>query len=279
MKTRRVRKSRKGPSASATGFRVGTKKRGNDGNIWKIVQTRKSKRWQLTGESDKTGKTGKSGTSGKSATKRNAPKLRGKTYFTHDNGGRPFMVHLDGKRADIYTHDKDIPSYERKLTPQDYKIHVKGFTVQEAFVGKHIKDVSESHLKPSFGNGNSILLRISKDKYVFIGNTVFEFQPSDEIKEYYSMVGNSDVPYPVAIGEKNVYFMIEDCCLSKEHFTDFPGKYSWGLDAYAKMYGHLDMPRFKGESQLSRMALRRKLSLRKHCKRIPKKRVIHARLW
>lgn len=39
-------KSRKGPSVSATKFRLGTKKKGNDGNIWKIVQNKHgTKRW------------------------------------------------------------------------------------------------------------------------------------------------------------------------------------------------------------------------------------------
>jgi hypothetical protein len=40
-------KIRKGPSKSATKFKVGTKKKGNDGNMWKIVENKKgTKRWQ-----------------------------------------------------------------------------------------------------------------------------------------------------------------------------------------------------------------------------------------
>ena len=39
--------SRKGPTASATIFPVGTEKRGNDGNIWVIVQNKNGiNRWQ-----------------------------------------------------------------------------------------------------------------------------------------------------------------------------------------------------------------------------------------
>ena len=39
-------KVRKGPSSSASKFSVGTKKKGNDGNIWKIVQNKNgTKRW------------------------------------------------------------------------------------------------------------------------------------------------------------------------------------------------------------------------------------------
>ena len=39
-------KVRKGPASSATKFSVGTKKKGNDGNMWKIVQNKNgTKRW------------------------------------------------------------------------------------------------------------------------------------------------------------------------------------------------------------------------------------------
>jgi len=39
-------KVRKGPSSSASKFSVGTKKKGNDGNMWKIVENKNgTKRW------------------------------------------------------------------------------------------------------------------------------------------------------------------------------------------------------------------------------------------
>lgn len=39
-------KVRKGPSSSATKFSLGTKKKGNDGNMWKIVQNKNgTNRW------------------------------------------------------------------------------------------------------------------------------------------------------------------------------------------------------------------------------------------
>ena len=39
-------KTRKGPSSSATKSNMGTKKKGNDGNMWKIVKTKNgTKRW------------------------------------------------------------------------------------------------------------------------------------------------------------------------------------------------------------------------------------------
>jgi len=42
--------TRQGPSESANNFTIGTKKRGNDGNIWIIIQTKNSKRWSKVNE-------------------------------------------------------------------------------------------------------------------------------------------------------------------------------------------------------------------------------------
>jgi hypothetical protein len=41
---------RKGPTESANNFTIGTKKRGNDGNMWVIIQTKNSKRWSKLNE-------------------------------------------------------------------------------------------------------------------------------------------------------------------------------------------------------------------------------------
>jgi hypothetical protein len=51
---------RKGPEDSATKFSVGTKKKGNDGNIWIIVQNKNGvQRWKRTRKTHKTKKTKK----------------------------------------------------------------------------------------------------------------------------------------------------------------------------------------------------------------------------
>jgi arsenate reductase-like glutaredoxin family protein len=42
--------TRQAPSESANDFTLGTKKRGNDGNMWVIIQTKTSKRWSKLNE-------------------------------------------------------------------------------------------------------------------------------------------------------------------------------------------------------------------------------------
>jgi hypothetical protein len=53
--------TRQAPSESANDFTLGTKKRGNDGNMWVIIQTKNSKRWSKLNENklQKTKKTKK----------------------------------------------------------------------------------------------------------------------------------------------------------------------------------------------------------------------------
>ena len=51
--------SRQAPLESANNFALGTKKRGNDGNMWVIIQTKSSKRWSKVNKLQKTKKTKK----------------------------------------------------------------------------------------------------------------------------------------------------------------------------------------------------------------------------
>lgn len=120
-----------------------------------------------------------------------------KTYYIHDNGGRPFKVIITGHAAEVYKLT-DISSKNYKL--------VKTFDFIESFIGV---------------GGNSILLKVkSKDKsssnYVFIGHEIFSFSIKDKILSYKSPIGNNDVPYPYAVSKDNVYLMLEYVILDKK---------------------------------------------------------------
>lgn len=62
---------------------------------------------------------------------------------------------------------------------------------------------------PEF-DGNSILVLLDSktNRYVYIGYLIYEFNAPEPITDYYSAVGNSDVPYPVALSKNFVYFML-----------------------------------------------------------------------
>ena len=179
-----------------------------------------------------------------------------KTYFIHDNNGRPFLVYVNikNKRVSIYKqsqkHWYPANKWSKNINNNKwvYIKFIKTYKYQKIFIGK--SNLTElSRLGGGYGKkfyGNSILLKINSKKHVFIGQNIYEFNTTEIINEYYSTVGNNDVPYPVAIGEKNTYFMLDKRYLSNRYFIE---KQSFSKNikqnAYLYYYGH------KGE-QLSK---------------------------
>lgn len=79
----------------------------------------------------------------------------------------------------------------------------------------------------------------TKCKYVSIGASIFAFQTdNDVITHYYSDIGNNDVPYPVAVGKKYVYFLTAHTQVDK---SAFPPDVEWHA-AYEDFYGYTENP-------------------------------------
>ena len=197
------------PNESATKYKVGTKKKGNDNNIWIVYKTSNDiKRWKVF------------------KAKVSVPK--GKKYYIHNNGGRPYKVIITSKEAYIYecVYTEDDKCNYDKL--------VKKYIIINKYIGKHPKN---KYI------GNSIILQLSKNKYVYIGHKVYEFSINDTIIKYYSIVGNSDVPYPVLLGESKVYFMLDCESVDKKYF-DETEKIDW-YNAYDLYYGKREIKNHK----------------------------------
>ena len=92
---------------------------------------------------------------------------------------------------------------------------------------------------------------------MYIGNKIYEFKTKDEIVDYMSFVGNSDVPYPYAIGTENTYLMIEDVFIPNKELKVFGNE-----DPYEIYY-----------------AFARKKKYGKIGQKFPKKEMIQERLW
>jgi len=148
-------------------------------------------------------------------------------YFIHDNGGRPFKIIIKDNNIDIFAcndFNKLIKSYKN---------------LKYIFIPKGID--TYGHIK-FIDRGNTILAHISGNKYVCIAESIFEFETNNEkILEYHSPIGNSDVPYPLAVGENNIYFLIgkaQSGYVSKDYFEGFQKEYDWSTDGYSRLYGH-----------------------------------------
>jgi hypothetical protein len=137
-----------------------------------------------------------------------------KHYLIHDNGGRPFLVYVSPKKkiVDIYKIDYkrkkfNVEEYGKIYT---YTIFVKSFRYKKIFIGKSLKNkmTKDSGEYGSKYNGNTILLEISKHKYIYIGEIIGSFKTKQNIIKYYSHVGNNNVPYPYAIDKDGRYYLI-----------------------------------------------------------------------
>eukprot|EP00965_Chrysotila_dentata_P062038 2055600-Pleurochrysis_carterae.AAC.1 len=81
-------------------------------------------------------------------------------------------------------------------------------------------------------DGSSVLLRRDDGSYVFVGWDVFSFKTKEPVLTFYSLIGNNDVPYPVAVTSKSVAFMLERRIVPK-HVLGLTGAPEWQLmDAY-----------------------------------------------
>lgn len=134
-------------------------------------------------------------------------------FTTHDNGGRPFRVHIHKKKktALIEGLAYDWDGNETQAKP------LFEIAFLQVFVGKSplnsMTAYSGGHGKEF--DGNSILFELSPKHYLFVGGRIFEFTTSHRIVQYVSPVGPSDVPYPFAVDDAgNRYLMIEDVFFS-----------------------------------------------------------------
>lgn len=183
-----LRLDRKGPSESATLFPKGTKKKGNDGNMWIITVTKKGvHRWSKY--NDKVS-------------------VKGKKYLIHDNGSRPFLVNINGKDVSIFKLPKGVEE-DKDTTKSEYTELVKEYKeVKKVFIGKSVKPKDDTAYYAAWGkefDGNTILIEIKDKRYCLVAERIVEFSTKDSIEKFESPVGNNDVPYPLAYGSQNVY--------------------------------------------------------------------------
>lgn len=201
-----------------------------------------------------------------------------KQYLTHDNGGRPYLVKIRGKTVTVFKRPDSVPLDDDDYSPARYTVLVKTFkNVAKVFVGMD-HNANNAHLPRHFGDGNTFLLYLgqtgSRHKYASINHKITLFYTrADVIQRYYSNIGNSDVPYPVAVGKDYVYFMRIGKRIDKSAFA--PGT-DWA-DAYTVYYGQTDDPWYEetyGKSWTSKGFGNTRTKLKKFVQTFPGLKVI-----
>ena len=140
-------------------------------------------------------------------------------YKIHDNGAIPFIVHDYGNKVDVYEQTDNM---QKKILDFKYK---------KIFIGDNVLNF-KGYVTKGTGKGNTILLEIEPNEYVYIGNEIKKFHTKldDVIIRYISPIGNSDVPYPYAIGKTFTYLMLENKYIPNE-LVDLT------RDVYSQYYG------------------------------------------
>ena len=105
-------------------------------------------------------------------------KQTNQTYFTHDNGSRPYKVIINDNNIHIHKDENDIYSKEPIMT-------IKNFT--KVFIGKSPKnEMTEfSDGYSDWVDGNSILVNTKNNEYICIFNSIFSFTSLSPIINYY----------------------------------------------------------------------------------------------
>ena len=145
-------------------------------------------------------------------------------YYTHDNGGRPFLVSIDDDFILVYKDssyeqiDSDTPTYDQLVLT---------CPVETVYIGKDLENKTS--------DGNSILLHVEENVYIYIGDKMYLFHMEDIVDFYFSPIGNSDVPYPILLGTQYVYFMLDHIYVPRTEFSPQMTKPDW-QDVYHKYY-------------------------------------------
>lgn len=165
-------------------------------------------------------------------------KIKGaKEYEIHDNGARPFCVldYPSKKKVEVYLNDWVDGDNNTRTYVRGKKIFETSY--KTIFIGDNDLPGYQADLPKGTAKGNSILVNVSDSKYIYIGDSIYSFETRDKEKivKYYSPVGNSDVPYPYAVGENYTYFLLDSTTvpnnildLTKDAYTQYYG-YSFGV--------------------------------------------------
>ena len=139
-------------------------------------------------------------------------------YFVKHNGAYPYKVVINPIKNTYQVFKCNYEeTYKAKygVIPENYNTLVRK--------GKFIKLFVD--------NATSLLLQITKTKYLFIGHHMYVFEPGEDILKFTSVISHNDSVYPYATGKEKSYLLIEHVAIPRILIKDTPN-----LDPYEYYY-------------------------------------------
>lgn len=175
-------------------------------------------------------------------------KTREKTYQLVVDGGYPYIAIVSPTHIEIYNQ---IWQEDNTYTRGKRVIHTP---YQKLFIGDNDLHIEYGMAPKGMYRGNSLLIQLGTGKYIYAGGAAiytFQTRNGEEIKKYYSPVGNSAVAYPYAVGENYTYFMLDKQTLPN-HILDLKD------DGYPQFYGYIEDDERKRIIESSKQGFRTK---------------------
>jgi len=174
----------------------------------------------------------------------------GKAYRIEDNGGMPFVCYVRDDAVSVFRVPTDghIDVRDCQEEWQRQLEHQRLFYTEEVCTFYNpittLIGVDESDCN---AHGNSILVHVSGQTYAYIGLEIYSFDSPDPVALYYSIMGNSSVPYPVAVTQRSVIFMLDRVVVPRNQIEPLLPKKDNGQDDWSNAYQAFYS--FRGQSE------------------------------
>ncbi len=183
-----------------------------------------------------------------------------KIYFPYDNSGVPYAVYIKNQNNPIYIYRMPGKYSDRYFSENEFnwrhrnewayiQLLVK-IIPQEIFIGKSKKlPLSKYYNKYLYGeyyDGNSVLVKIGNNKYVYIGTDICTFTSKNKIIKYVSMASiSSNNIIPCATDIDNNYYLLQ--------YNVFINKNNFNFLNNNNFYGNLEIYYFNNPDKFNKI--------------------------
>ena len=139
-------------------------------------------------------------------------------YWIRWNGMFHFFVSISGSgRVSVHSHVPD----DTQWLYDEHPLIQWGHHPKQIFIGKSRRNylTRQSRAYGERYDGNTILLHLAGQQYVFIGKQVVSFRTNSPIVRYESPMASNDIPMPYAINAAGAYYLFPELLRLVPPFT------------------------------------------------------------